>query len=219
MRRQAGATPTTPTTRHPHNSNYPPPWTKGWIGADRYEQPLFHRLVEAIDGYLSGIRPPFVRCPICTTTQLSIRGLPYYEPPDEDERADLPDRAVGMVLICGHMVCKPCWTQNVRCHNTQANNRDDSGDSSDSSSDDSDNPPPHALPRLPRQTVAPGLRVPHPRARDAHGRRRRERLGGVPAGMGAHYRYSEDEWAYEFPQTLNDGGEVGDKCCSCGAER
>lgn len=76
----------------------------------REEEPLFHRMV----AHLGQAQPPvYVRCPICTTTQLSIRGLEIYEPEDENEQAGLLELAPGTVLICGHMVCTPCWTQHV----------------------------------------------------------------------------------------------------------
>ncbi|AEO65229.1 uncharacterized protein THITE_129198 [Thermothielavioides terrestris NRRL 8126] len=40
------------------------------------------------------------------TTQLSIRGVPLHRPLPHEHLSGL---APGTVLICGHMVCVPCW--------------------------------------------------------------------------------------------------------------
>ncbi len=104
----------------------------------REEESLFHRVAEC----LGQARPPvFVRCPICTITQLSIRGLEIYEPEDEYERTGLPELAPGVVLVCGHMVCGPCWQQYVVMQRGEVAEEDEEGvweEVEDESEDDDD---------------------------------------------------------------------------------
>ncbi|KAK3298438.1 uncharacterized protein B0H64DRAFT_429652 [Chaetomium fimeti] len=87
------------------------------VGSEEgYETPLFHQLRDGMYEHLSGQKPPFARCPICTHTQLSLRSVPIYTPRNAEDRKDLPDLAPGAMLKCGHMVCRPCWEDVVKNH-------------------------------------------------------------------------------------------------------
>ncbi|KAK4041757.1 hypothetical protein C8A01DRAFT_34249 [Parachaetomium inaequale] len=173
-----------------------------WFGEDRFEEPLFHRVVHAIEYYGMGRKPPFVRCAIYTDAQLSIRGLPLYEAREAEDRATLPGIARGVVLICGHMLCKPCWTLNEAHHL--------------SNSDEEGNPPrPLRCPicrtvlhhpvcgcRIPALTMP--MNVEDPAASERY-----------VLWWGRYYDYARDNWAADFPRTLNDGGSVPGMCEKC----
>ncbi len=163
------------------------------------EEPLFHRIHTALL-HPNPARPVFVRCPICTVTQLSIRGLRRYQPRDPE---DLPDFAPGVVLMCGHMACAACWTAYARHALDNADNRD--GD------------PPLSCPicRLVLEHTVCGCNIEaldmpmHPTDETATAQYR-EWFGGED------YRYADDEWADEFPPTFPDGiDELPDVCGAC----
>ena len=152
-------------------------------------------MVKAAADYLSGAKPPFVRCPICTTTQLSIRGLLLYTSPDAEELAELPDLKPGVVLICGHMVCKPCWEQTMAHHRAQ-----------------------------PRDADFRPLACPICRVKLRHTQCGCELLPwDIPANekdnvncpredQQQFYRYHDDQWARNFPTTLSEGGARPVQC-------
>ncbi len=165
------------------------------------EEPLFHRLVRGITHPEPG-RHLFARCPICTMTQLSIRGLPRYQPRDGLGLADLPDFAPGVVLICGHMVCHPCWRAYVTHEFDMADNHEED--------------PPVSCPvcRLELAYTVCGCYIDvedmpmHPTDPTASAQYR-EWFGGED------YRYADDDWVAEFYPTLPDGAEMPEICPPC----
>jgi hypothetical protein len=171
-----------------------------WFGEDRFEEPLFHRVVHALEFYVVGKKPPFVRCPICTDTQLSIRGLPRYDAREAEDRATLPNFTSGVVFVCGHMICKPCWTMNVEHHRISSNPND---------------PTPLCCPvcrttlhHLGCRCRIPALTMPM----NAEDPKASEEYVYI---WGQYYNYARDYWARGFPPTLNEGGTVPDVCEKC----
>jgi len=167
------------------------------------EEPLFHNMVRTMELDAMGVKPRFVRCPICTLTQLSIRGAQIYRSPDPEERASLPEFAPGVVLICGHMVCKPCWGQLKWHHDTATGHIDSDGEV-----------PPVRCPVCRTELAHPGCGCPidavempkHPRDPTASAEYREQ--------WGGHHCYV-DGWAANFPRTLNGGGEIAPQCEDC----
>jgi hypothetical protein len=193
-----------PDAWDPHDPWWPPPWAREWDDDDREEEVLFHRVIDAISRYLTGtVIPPFVRCPICTTTQLSIRGLHLYE---SDDPADLPDLAPGVVLICGHMFCKPCWDAHVQQHDAMVEEADEEV-------------PVLSCPVCRVELYhdkcgcfIPPLDMPmHPDDPSASKEYKET--------WGRWYRYIDDEWAWLWPQTVADGGKIEDVCKDCEMKR
>ncbi|EAQ89746.1 predicted protein [Chaetomium globosum CBS 148.51] len=103
----------------PHRPRGAPEYAT-WFGEKREEAERFQELKLAMDGYFYGIKPPFARCALCADAQLSLRFVPIYIPRDAKDREDMPDLERGAVLICGHMVCRPCWERVVELHNKEA---------------------------------------------------------------------------------------------------
>ncbi|KAH6628451.1 hypothetical protein F5144DRAFT_654873 [Chaetomium tenue] len=97
----------------------------GWWN-NRMEAPTFNFVKQGIKGKAVGQIfppiPPFVRCYLCLDTQLSILGLPIFEPIYRD---DIQHLKPGVVLICGHMFCKACWTPYVEDYYDSIADRDD----------------------------------------------------------------------------------------------
>jgi hypothetical protein len=189
-----------PDAWDPHDPWWPPPWAREWDDDDREEEVLFHRVIDAISRYLTGcVIPPFVRCPICTTTQLSIRGLHLYKP---DDPADLPDLGPGVVLICGHMFCKPCWEAHVASHDALVEEAEEEI-------------PVLSCPicRVELYHFECGCDIPpmempiHPEDPTVS-EEYRERWT-------RWYRYIDDEWAWGWPRTLSEGGKIDDVCTDC----
>ncbi|KAK4102229.1 hypothetical protein N658DRAFT_506433 [Parathielavia hyrcaniae] len=229
---------TTPPPPHRSNPPHNCHWPATWDPDTREEEPLFHNLVHAMMGTnnrdpqstntnaaaaSTTTIPPFVRCPICTTTQLSIRALPLHHPTNP---TDLPDLAPGMVLLCGHMFCKPCWALHMAQYTaaTTANNNNTSGGSTPADDDHENNrsPPPNPPPHPPLCCPMCRVELRHPvcgcrvgalempiNPYDPGAREKYEQE------WGRWYRFVDDEWAREYPPTLGEGGGAGDVCEEC----
>ncbi|EAQ89747.1 predicted protein [Chaetomium globosum CBS 148.51] len=99
----------------------------GWWN-NHMEAPTFKFVKLGIKGEAVGQNfppiPTFVRCSLCLDTQLSILGLPIFKPIYHD---DIRHLKPGVILICGHMFCKACWTRYVEDYHDSIVDRDDDG--------------------------------------------------------------------------------------------